>query len=110
MRSQNTRLSQANQQQNHRALFLGLLVWFVYQNLINSLTSVACEWHWLTIPVGGLESLQFVEMFIALVALVIMGYLLFLGWRNWRALQTKEPLQNPHMLRDTEQDRGALLE
>ncbi len=104
-----THLPQGNQQQNHRSLFLGMLVWFLHLNILNALTSVSCKWHWLTFRIAGMEALRFVEMIIGLVALLVMAYLVYLGWRNWRRLQRKKPAQNPHMLRDTEEDRGAFL-
>ncbi len=104
-----TQLPRANQQQNHRALFLGMLVWFLHLIILDALTSVACEWHWLTNQIAGIDELQFVEMGIGLISLVIIAYLIYQGWRNWRSLQSRPPMQNPRMLEDTMQDRGAFL-
>jgi threonine/homoserine/homoserine lactone efflux protein len=109
MQQPSTQLPQTSQQQNHRLLILGIVVWFLHENILNALTSVACKWHWLTIPVFGLQGVQFVDMFITLIAMLVIGYLVYLGWRNWRSVQTREPLRNPHVMRDTEEDRGAFM-
>ena len=104
-----TELTKKQQQQTQRALMLGMLIWFVHLNTLNALTSVACKWGWLTNRIAGMEALQWVEVIISVVALLALLYLIYVGWRNWRSLQPKELRQNPRMLQDTEEDRGALL-
>ncbi len=104
-----TGLTPKQQQQSQRMMMLGMIVWFLHLNLLNALTSVACKWHWLTMTIAGMETLQFVDILISAIALLIMAYMIYVPWRNWRSLQREKPLRNPHMLRDTEEDRGALL-
>jgi hypothetical protein len=109
MAASTTKLPKKEQQQTQSSLFRGMLVWFLDLILLNSLNSVACEWHWLTSTVGWMDTLQFLEIGISLVALVLIGYLIYVPWRNWRGLQRQQPAQNPHMIEDTQEDRGALL-
>ncbi len=109
MAASTTDLPQKDQQRTNRSLFLGLLIWFLDLTGLNALNSVACKWHWLTNTIGWMDTLQFLEILISIVALLAIGYLIYAPWRNWRSLQRKKSLQNPHLLEDTEEDRGALL-
>jgi threonine/homoserine/homoserine lactone efflux protein len=109
MAASTTKLSQKEQKRTQNSLFGGMLVWFLDLMILYALNSVACEWHWLTNTVGWMDVLQFIEILISLVALAMIGYLIYLPWRNWRGLQRKKPAQNPHLLEDTQEDRGALL-
>ncbi len=104
-----TDLPPKEQQQTQRSIFLGMLIWFVDLVLLDALTSNACNWHWLTNTIGWLDALQFLEILISLVALALIGWLLFVGWRNWRTIQRRKPVQDKHTMEHTEEDRGALL-
>ncbi len=109
MASRTTKLEPKQQQQTQRMLFLGMLVWFLDLLFLNALNSVACEWHWLTITVGRMDVLQFVEIAVSLVALLLIGAMTYIPWRNWRSIQRKNPVQDQHAFEHTEEDRGALL-
>ncbi len=50
-----------------------------------------------------------IEASISVIAMVLMGIMIYLPWRNWRKSQRAKPVENPHMLRDTEKDRRSML-
>ncbi len=102
-------LTQTQELQTRWSLFLGILVWFLHQNILNAIISVSCKWGWFTFPVGGLSGLQLVEMAITLIALLAILVLIYLPWRNWRNFQSKRPTDNPQLLQETEEDRRPLL-
>jgi uncharacterized membrane protein len=104
-----TRVTQVEEQQTQRSLFLGILVWFLHLNILNALISVSCKWGGLTFPVGGLSGLQFAEAILTLIAIVAMLYLVYLPWRQWRSFQTEKPTTNPEALEDTEKNRPPLV-
>jgi len=103
------KLTQAEEQKTRRSLFLGIVIWFLYQNTINTLTSLSCTWNWLRFDVAGLPGLQFVALLIGLAALLGIAFLIYLPWQNWRHFQKKTPARNPAMLQETEEDRRPLL-
>jgi hypothetical protein len=102
-------LSQPNERQIKWSLFLGITVWFLHLNIVNTLISVSCKWGGLTVPVGGLSALQIVAAILTLITLLILLFLIFLAWQNWRAFQTERPVENPDMMRDTEVYRRPLM-
>lgn len=103
------KLTRAEEKQTRRSLFLGITIWFLYQNTINTLTSLSCTWNWFRFDVAGLPGLQFVAFLIGLVALLGMAFLIYLPWRNWQRFQTETPPRNPAMLEQTEEDRRPLM-
>lgn len=109
MPASTTRLPKTAQQTNHRALILSMLVWFTHLNLLYTLNNVSCKWAFLNFSLGGIAALQWLEVLISLIALAVIAYMTVLAWRNWRRLQSQPPADNPHMLRQTEEDRGAFL-
>ena len=104
-----TQLSQAEEQQTRKSLFLGITIWFLHLNIVNALISVACKWGGLTVPIGGLSGLQFVEAAISLVSIGLLIYLIFLAWRNWQTFQTERPTNTPQLIQDTEEKRQSLM-
>ncbi len=52
---------------------------------VYGLSSLACKWGWFTHQ-GPSQGLQMVEPIITLAALVVMGFLIYLPWRDWRRL------------------------
>ncbi len=104
-----TKLPQEKQSQNHRMLIWGPTLWLVDFLLLDSLNSVSCKWAFLTWPLAGLTAVQWLEVAISLVALALMAWMTYVPWRNWRELQHRKPVDNPHALSDTESDRGAFL-
>jgi arginine exporter protein ArgO len=102
-------LTQAEEQQTRRSLFLGITIWFLHLNIVNALISVSCKWGGLTVPVGGLSGLQILEGVISLITILGMLYLVYLPWRNWRSLQTETPATNPQLIQDTEEKRQSLM-
>lgn len=86
------------------SLALGILIWFLDLNTVYSLASVGCEWGWFPFTIAGIPGLVFVEGVITLVALLLMGWLIYLPWRKWRAYQTAPPGHNAQILNDTEKD------
>lgn len=104
-----TQVTQAEEQQTRKSLFLGILVWFLHLNILNALISVACKWGGPTFPVGGLSGLQFLELVITLITIALMVYFIYLPWRQWRSFQTRQPSKNPKMLQETEEDRPPLV-
>src|SRR5215208_6425759 len=102
-------LSQAEEQQTRKSLFLGILIWFLHLNILNALISVSCKWGGLTFPVGGLSGLQILEVVITLITVLAMLYFIYLPWRNWRHFQTEKPTNNPQLIQDTEEKRQALM-
>lgn len=91
------------------SLMLGILIWFVDLNTVYSLPSVACEWGWFPFTIAGIPGLVFVEGIITVVALLLMGWMVYLPWRSWRAFQTESPRHNAQILKDTEKDRRSLM-
>ena len=104
-----TRLPQQDQKQNHRTLIWGALIWLTDFLLLDALNSVSCKWAFLTWPLAGLAAVQWLEIAISLVALALIGWMVYLPWRNWRRTQPSKPLDDPQVLSDTERDRGAFL-
>lgn len=102
-------LTQAEEQQTRRSLFLGITIWFVHFNLLDALISVSCKWGGLTFPVGRLSGLQILEVVITLITVLAMLYLIYLPWRNWRSFQTEKSANNPQLLQDTEEKRQSLM-
>ncbi len=109
MPARTTKLDSKQQRQSQRSIFLGMLVWFLDLTVTYALNSVACQWHWLTNTIGWMDVLQFLEILISAVALVMIAYLIYVPWRNWRSVQQKQPMQDSHTFQHTEEDRGALL-
>ncbi len=109
MQASKTRLPQENQKQNHSTLIWGVVIWLVDFLLLDSLNSVSCKWAFLTWPLAGLAAVQWLEVAISIVALLLIGYLIYLPWRNWRSLQKKKPAKNPKAMAETQRDRGAFL-
>jgi hypothetical protein len=97
------------ERQTKVCLFAGIIIWFVELNVIYALPSLTCKWGWFPFSVGPLSGLQFVQMLISLVALLLMATVIYLPYRNWREYQTEQPPQNPRMLQDTEKERQSLL-
>lgn len=91
------------------SLALGILIWFMDLNTVYPLASVACEWGWFPFTIAGIPGLVFVEAVITLIFLLLMGWMVYLPWRKWRAFQSESPSHNPHMLKDTEKDRRSLI-
>ncbi len=104
-----TRSRDINETRTLWSLFLGMLVWFLHLNIINALTSTACKWSWLDTRILGLSALQWVQILVTVVAMALIGWFVFLSWRNWRSFQKKAPIDNPQLLTDTEKDRRPLL-
>jgi hypothetical protein len=91
-----------------RYLLLGIAIWFVDLNVSYGLASVACKWGWLSFRIGGLTGLQVVEIVIALVAVALLLVVVYLPWRIWRSYQSEKPIENPHMLHDTEANSSSM--
>jgi type VI protein secretion system component VasK len=102
-------LSQAEEQQTRKSLFLGILIWFLHLNILNALISVSCKWGGPTFPVGGLSGLQILEVVITLITVLALLYFIYLPWRNWRHFQTEKPPSNPQLMQDTEEKRQSLM-
>jgi type VI protein secretion system component VasK len=102
-------LTQAEEQQTKRSLFLGITIWFLHLNILNALISVACKWGGLTFPVGELSGLQFVEAILTLITIAAMLFLVYLPWRNWRSFQKEKPTNNPQLMEETEEKRQSLM-
>lgn len=103
------KLTEAEEQQTWWSMFLGILVWFLYQNTVNALASLSCSWNWLRFEFAGLPGVQVVGLLIGIAALAAMTSLIYLPWRNWRRFQTEQPPRNPQMLEETEHDRRPLM-
>jgi hypothetical protein len=104
-----TALPVKEQKGNRKHLLLGILVWFLEQNLVYQGNSVACKWAWLTEPAGGLTKLQWLELGISVVALVILLYLVFRTWQAWRRTQGSRDERGRGMLTATQEDRGGFM-
>ncbi len=102
-------LSKADERRTRWSLILGILIWFIDLNMVYALPSVACEWNWFPFTIAGIPGLLLVEGTITLVSMLLMAWMIFLPWRNWRAFQTKKPLDNPQIMKDTGKDRRSLM-
>ena len=102
-------LSKPSEQQTRWSLFLGILLWFLHLVITHSLVSVSCKWGGLTVPVGGLSGLQIVESVIHLITVILFGFLIYSPWRQWRSFQSENPVQNPDLMRNTEEYYRPLL-
>ena len=65
--------SKPGEQQTRWSLYLGILVWFLHLVVLHSLISVSCKWGGLTVPVGNLSGLQFVEAVLHLIAMALLA-------------------------------------
>src|SRR5512138_1369620 len=109
MPASTTQLPKTEQQQNHRLLVLGMLIWFIHENLIYGLNNVSCKWAFLNFNLGGLAALQWLEIAIAVIALALIAWVLSLSWHNWRTLQAQRLSNDPQLVERTEEDRGGFL-
>jgi hypothetical protein len=103
-----TKLPQ-KEQVGRRDLGLGILVWFLHQNIAYQFNSVACKWAFLTQPAGGITVLQWVELVITLIALAAMAYLIYRPWQAWRRIEARRPVTDRHLIGRTEDDRGGFM-
>jgi uncharacterized membrane protein len=99
----------AIERQTRWSLILGIVIWFLYLNTLNALTSVSCKWGWFSYNIAGMPGLQFIEALISLVVILLLLGMIFLSWRNWRSYQSKKPADNPQLFQDTEEDRRPLM-
>ncbi len=90
-------------------LVLGITLWFIDLNTVYALPSLACQWSWFPFTIAGIPGLGFIEAAITFVDMLLMSFLIYLPWRNWRKFQSEKPVDNPRMLKDTEKDRRSLL-
>ena len=88
---------------------MGITIWFLHLNIVNTLISVACKWGGITFPVGSLSGLQILAIILTVITLLALLLLIYLPWRNWRSFQTEKPIENPDLLHDTEAYRRPLL-
>jgi hypothetical protein len=91
-----------------RSLLAGSLVWFIHLNASYELASVACKWGQLSSTVAGVPALSVVEAGLTAAAALLLLAFIYLPWRDWRQYQSAPPKRNPHLLRETEQDRRPL--
>lgn len=87
---------------------VGITIWFLHLNTLNALTSLSCKWGWFSFTVFGMSGLRFIQLIFTCIALLLLAGMVYVPWRGWRKYQTTKPIQNPHLLRDTEQDRHPL--
>jgi threonine/homoserine/homoserine lactone efflux protein len=99
-----TQTEQVNRD-NRRSLLLGIVVWFLHQNIIYGLTSLSCTWSWLPFTFGGISGMKVIETLITLIALLVIGYLIYVTYGTWRSSQTRKPGENPKLMQDTEKER-----
>jgi hypothetical protein len=92
-----------------QSLLFGTVVWFAHLNLVYGLNSVSCKWSWFSFNIAGIPGLQFVQALLTLVAAALLGVMIYLPWREWRAYQSEAPRDNPNLLQDTEKDRRPLV-
>jgi hypothetical protein len=102
-------LAKPSERQTNWSLALGITIWFLHLSLLNALTSVACKWDWLMTRIAGLTQLQIVALSVSLFVSLLMVLLIYLPYRYWRSFQTQKPMDNPELLRETEEDRRPLL-
>lgn len=98
-----------DERRTKRSLLFGVVLWFTHLNVTYGLGSLSCKWSWLSNEIAGIPGLLFVEAALTLAALVLMAYLIYLPWRDWRTYQSQPTASNPGMLSDTEKNRRPLL-
>jgi len=98
-----------NEQVGRRDLMLGILVWFLHQNLVYQFNSVACKWAFLSRPAAGITVLQWVELVITLIAAAAMAYLIYRPWQAWRRIAARRPINDRQMIKRTEDDRDGFM-
>ena len=59
--------------------------------------------------IAGVHALTLVQIALTVIAALLLGFTIFMPWRNWRHYQTQRPSDNPHLLQDTEIDRRPLM-
>jgi hypothetical protein len=91
--------------QTWRSLLFGFVVWFLHQNVMYMLTSLSCNWSLFSFTVAGLPGLKFIQLILTLIAGLLLLWLIYLPYRNWRAFQT----DSEHMMEHTETDRRPLI-
>src|SRR5437016_2558924 len=109
MDTSTTQPANADARQTTLSLLLGIVVWFLHQNIVYGVASLTCRWGWLTFNIAGVRALPVVEALITLVALLLLLRLFYLPWRIWRKYQSEKPPDNPRLLQDTEKDGPPLL-
>ncbi len=87
----------------------GIAIWFIDLNTVYALPSLACEWGWFPFTIAGIPGLVFIEAIITFIAMLLMSFMIYLPWRNWRKFQAAKPTDNPRLLQDTEKDRRSLM-
>lgn len=101
-------LSEPSEQQIRWSLYLGILIWFLQLNTLNTINAIACKWGWFSFDIAGIPGLQFVEGVITLIAIVLTLITIYLPWRMWRSLQEK-PINDPELFKEIEEDRRSLM-
>lgn len=91
------------------SMLLGVSLWFIDLNVVYALPSLACKWGWFPFTILGIPGLLVVEALITLASMLLMAFLIYLPWKNWRWFQSENTARNPQMLKDTEKDRRPLL-
>ena len=86
-------------------LILGIAVWFLHLNVVNSLNSFACEWKWFPFTIAGITGLRFVHIVISLIAAVLIIGVIVFAWREWRPALD----QRDDALTRTSADRHLLI-
>lgn len=108
MESSTTQDTQSNGRQTLLSLLGGIVIWFAHQNITYGLASLTCKWGWFHFNLGQITGLQLLETLITLAALVGMAFMILLPYRNWRRFQSEKPLENEHVLEDTEKGRRPM--
>jgi hypothetical protein len=91
--------------QTGQSLVAGIAIWFLHQNTVYPLTSLACKWGWFPFSVAGLPGLKVVQLIISALAVLLLLFVIYLPWRTWRQLQT----DNLSIEFQSEKDRRSLV-
>lgn len=102
-------LSKNEERLTRWCLFLGITIWFIDLNTVYALPSLSCQWGWFRYTIAGIPGLVMIEAIITFIAMLLLSFMIYLPWRNWRKFQTEKPTANPQILKDTEKDRRSLL-
>ena len=82
-----------------RSLLLGVVVWFVYFNLVNALTSLTCQWGWFSFTIAEIPGV------VSVIAGLALTFLIYQSWRIWHPMQA----DGQQVLERTEADRRPLM-
>lgn len=84
-----------NRRQIGLSLLAGPLVWALHMSVVYPVTSLACAWDWFPGTLAGMPGLQAFQLFVTIIAALVVAAAGFSAWANWRRLRADVPDDEP---------------